>query len=130
MARTIASGAARRGSIDTSTPEGHALLRWLYPERYGKCTRTDAHALRDCTDYATPVASVGAYVEIEQRSKRGTERSVVLITSLEDRGEYAYVGWRNAQPGGGWDRRLGQWGYFRQYPAEREYGTSIIRVVQ
>lgn len=100
-------------SIDPSTPEGAALLRWMYPERY-----------------TTPAAPVpGQYVEIETRNRRETYRAVVLVTSVEQREGFLYVGWRNAQPGGAWDRNMGSWGFFRQYPAEREYGTSIIRVV-
>lgn len=106
-------------SIDTSTPEGAALLRWMYPESY--------------TAPAPPVP--GQYVELEWRSRRGTERHVVLITTVEQRDGYLYVGWHNAQPpegrchGRGWCPEAGQWGFFRQYPVEHEYGTSIIRVV-
>jgi len=104
------------------------------------CTRTDAHPLGECPNYtpaepAYPV--VGAYVEVEWRYKgREPERGVVLVTSLEARadertGEFTYMGWRNAQPGGGWDRRLGEWGYTRLYadPEARGWGARILRVV-
>lgn len=85
----------QRREIDTSTPEGMALYRWMHP---GKA------------------AQVGDYVEIESRSKRGTEHAVVLITSIDEREDYRYVGWRNVQPGGGWDRRLGQLGVLPPVP--------------
>lgn len=104
------------------------------------CNRTDAHSLGECPRYTEPQAGpevypvVGAYVEVEQRSRLGVQRAVVLVTSTEARADdkgraYVYVGWRNAQPGGGWDRRLGQWGFFRHYAQPLEYGTTVLRVV-
>jgi hypothetical protein len=112
-------------SIDTSTPEGAALFAWQHPS----CTLTTPHPLGECPRLAPASPAVGDYIEIECRSKRETSRAVVLVTSLEQREGYVYVGWRNAQPGGGWDRHNGSWGFFRQYPAEREYGTSIVAVL-
>lgn len=113
--------------IDTSTPEGTGLLEWMYPER--ACGRTDPHSLGECAKFAPRIAAVGDYVEIESRNRRESYRAVVLITSIDEREGYLYVGWANRQPGGGWDRRLGSWGFFRQYPAEREFGTSIVAVL-
>ena len=112
--------------IDTSTPEGAALLRWMHPQ----CTLTTPHPLGECPAPAPAAAPpLGAYIKIQARSRHESYRAVVLVTSCEQREGYLYIGWRNAQPGGGWDQRLGQWGFFRQYPTAREYGTSIVAVL-
>jgi hypothetical protein len=76
-----------------------------------------------------PGAMLGHYVEIETTTRTESWRAVVLLTSIEQREGYQYVGWANRQPGGGWDRTMGFWGYFRLYPEAHEYGTRIVRVL-
>lgn len=92
-----------------------------------------AEVVRQMPELARPPAyAVGDYVEVEQTyTNEATIRGIVLVTSIEDRGDYRYVGWRNRDPQGGWNRELGFWGYFREYrPEPRPFGTRVVRVVE
>jgi hypothetical protein len=113
------------GAIDTSTPEGAALLAWMHP--------SDEEPTVEQPTTPTPVPGQYAELEVPSNVLGSTERmrAVVLITSADERaGEgYVYVGWTNAQPGGGWDRNLGSWGFFRHYPEPRPHGTRLLRLL-
>ena len=120
---------------DYTEPEpGKACPTCSAGPKYGPLPEATPHASWCPRRPVYPV--VGAYVEVEQRSRLGVQRAVVLVTSTEARAdergrEYTYVGWRNAQPGGGWDRTMGWWGFFRLYTGESrpEYGTRLLRLV-
>ena len=65
----------------------------------------------------------GKRYEFLQRSKVGIQRFTAMVTSVEDRISYQYVGFTPD------DFRIGRWGFTRVYPdgPHRPYGIIIVK---